>query len=395
MSSVWAQPSLSLSKGSGAPGSGVSVAIGFSPNGTPATGVQWTMNYSSMDFSSVTVSASSIAAAAGEVLSCSTGSGRVTCLLINLGSSSVLVPSGGIATATFQISSTTTSTSSPITLSGLAASNGAGGSLGLTGTGSTISIGQPQGSQTPVVVSLVNAASYVDDGCSPGTVATLLGRGFVNTAAKSAATGPIPIEVNGLRVRMNGNYVPVYFASESQVNIQCPESAPNSVLTLVVESQTGSSPPLSTTLQYATPGIFTLDGSGKGQGAVLIANSSAVVMAHTNRLPSQPAKPGDSISIYATGLGPVTVNLPSGQPAPLDTLVHSVAPVDVVIGGVNAKVTFAGLAPGYTGLFQVNAKIPASAPVGDTVTVWIVTHAPNGSTVQSNVVTIAIAAAAH
>jgi uncharacterized protein (TIGR03437 family) len=247
------------------------------------------------------------------------------------------------------------------------------------------------GSDTPVVVSLANAASFVDEGCSPGAVATLLGGGFVNTPAKSAATSPIPFEVNGLRVKMNGNYVPVFYASESQVNIQCPQTSPGAPLTLVVESKTGSSPPTSSTVQYATPGIFTLDGSGKGQGAVLIDNSAAVAMAHAEA-PSRPAQPGDSISIYATGLGPVTVTLPSGQSAPLDKLVRTVALVDVLIGGVHAEVTFAGLAPGFAGLYQVNAKIPADAPAGDAISLQIATHVPDGSIAQSNVVTMAVAA---
>src|SRR5713226_9348909 len=138
---AWAQtPSLSLSAGSGAPGGNVSVAISFVPNGAPATGVQWTMNYSTGDFSSVTVVESATATAGGDVLSCSKAPGQVTCLILNLVSRAVLVPSGQIAVATFQISVTTTSTSSAIVLSDLSASSGAGASLGLTGTSATITI---------------------------------------------------------------------------------------------------------------------------------------------------------------------------------------------------------------------------------------------------------------
>ncbi len=92
---AWAQtPSLSLSGGSGAPGGNVSVAISFVPNGAPATGVQWTMNYSTGDFSSVTVVESATATAGGDMLSCSKAPGQVTCLILNLVSRAVLVRVG-------------------------------------------------------------------------------------------------------------------------------------------------------------------------------------------------------------------------------------------------------------------------------------------------------------
>jgi uncharacterized protein (TIGR03437 family) len=250
------------------------------------------------------------------------------------------------------------------------------------------------GSDTPVILALANAASYVNDGgCSPGAAATFLGEGFANTAPKAASTSPIPIEVNGVRVKANGAYMPVFYASETQINVQCPELAPGNPLTLTVESATGISSPLSTTVQYTTPGIFSLDGSGRGQGAILLANTSIVAMPHTDGIPSQPAKPGDFISIYATGLGPVGISLSTGQPAPTNVLVPATAQVDVLIDGLKANIPFAGLAPGYTGLFQVNAQVPTSIHTGDAVSVQIVTHRPDGSIAQSNVVTIAVTAA--
>jgi len=250
------------------------------------------------------------------------------------------------------------------------------------------------GSDTPVILSFANGASYVDDGgCSPGAVATFMGEGFSRNAPKAASTSPIPTEMDGVRVKANDAYIPVFYASETQINVQCPQLAPGNPLTLTVESNTGTSSPLSTKVQYATPGIFALDGSGRGQGAILLANTSTVAMPHTDGIPSQPAKPGDFVSIYATGLGPVGINLATGQPAPTNVTVPATALVDVLIDGVKADVPFAGLAPGYTGLFQVNAKVPDSIHPGDAVSVQIMTHRPDGSITVSNVVTIAVAAA--
>src|SRR6266852_4959947 len=142
--SASAQPSISLSGGSGAPGGTVAVSISFSSNGTQPTGAQWTLNYSSLDFSSVTIApTSAVSSISGETLSCPAALSSATCLIINFGSNSVLVPNGTIAIATFHISSTTKNTSSQITLSDLSATAGGATSIGLTGSPTTITINQP------------------------------------------------------------------------------------------------------------------------------------------------------------------------------------------------------------------------------------------------------------
>jgi len=102
---------------------------------------------------------------------------------------------------------------------------------------------------------------------------------------------------------------------------------------------------------------------------------------------SRPAKAGEFLSIYCTGLG-LTSNAPAlGQPtasSPLSTT--ALTPV-VTIGGVNAKVIFSGLAPGFVGLNQVNVQVPDGVAPGDAVPVVLTIGG-----VTSNTVTIAIAA---
>jgi uncharacterized protein (TIGR03437 family) len=249
-------------------------------------------------------------------------------------------------------------------------------------------------STVPVALHLVNAASYVDNGgCSPGSIVTLLGGSFTHAPGQPASVSPLPTTLNGIRVKGNGFYLPVLYASEFQVSVECPQLAPGTALSLVAENSNGSSAPLSTTTQYATPGIFSVDGSGKGQGAVVLANTGILAMQHVDGLLSQPVNPGDFVSIYATGLGPVSQTIPSGQPAPLTPLITSKPKVDVLINGVAANVKFAGLAPGYIGLYQVSAQVPPQTAASNAISVQLVVHLPNGKTVLSNVVTIAVAAA--
>jgi uncharacterized protein (TIGR03437 family) len=252
------------------------------------------------------------------------------------------------------------------------------------------------GSDTPVITMLANAASYVDDGgCSPGALATLMGAGFMKTGESPAGTSPLPTEVSGVRVKANEQYLPLLYVSENQVNFQCPLAVPAEALTISIESDTGVSAPLSKKIQAATPGLFSIDGTGKGQGAILISGTPNIAMPPAEGLPTQRALPGDSISIYASGLGEVDAIVPIGQPAPLDTPVHAKLPIDVIIGGAKAEVSFAGLGPGYTGVFAVTATIPSTVSPGDEVSVQLRVHLPDGRLVSSNYVTIAVAAGAN
>ena len=89
--------------------------------------------------------------------------------------------------------------------------------------------------------------------------------------------------------------------------------------------------------------------------------------------------------MFATGLGRVTDAPASGEAAIANPLSETSASPEVSIGGAAANVLFAGLAPGFIGLYQVNVQVPAAAPSGDAVGVSL-----RIGGAESNVVTIAI-----
>ncbi len=179
-----------------------------------------------------------------------------------------------------------------------------------------------------------------------------------------------------------------------------------------VNTSAGTSPAFTLKTSQAAPGLFRIPDPGNPQrnnGAVLFANTAWRVMpdsmAGRLKLPNcqsaaaaelcgQPAKPGDVIQLYATGLGRTT---PGGDPAGIPLKTGAVAPAggkplygtvftpSVTVGGLPAPVFFSGLAPGFAGLYQVNLQIPPAAPAGDDVPVTITM--PNG---RSDTVTIAI-----
>jgi uncharacterized protein (TIGR03437 family) len=242
----------------------------------------------------------------------------------------------------------------------------------------------------PVLTSLINSASLSTQApCSPGGLATLFGTGITKNSPKSASEGPLPSTLSDVRVKVNGNPVPLLFVSSTQVNFQCPVAASGS-LQVTVESGLGVSAPMQILMQYASPGIFTLDSFDPGQGAIQVVDRQAVAMMRNASLPSEPAMPGDYVAIFATGLGPVSSVIVEGQAASADPLAKVQSHVEARIGGQPAEVQFAGLAPGLVGTYQVNAKVPANLRTADRTPVTLLLRLPDGSVLESNKVTMAI-----
>lgn len=111
-------------------------------------------------------------------------------------------------------------------------------------------------------------------------------------------------------------------------------------------------------------GRLCRDQSGAGPGVIVDANTGTLVTA------SAPAHVGDTLVIYCNGLGAVTPPIPTGQPAPAGgPLSVTNNPVSITIGGIAATVNFAGLAPGFPDLYQVNAVVPPGVSPGTAVPV--------------------------
>jgi uncharacterized protein (TIGR03437 family) len=143
-------------------------------------------------------------------------------------------------------------------------------------------------------------------------------------------------------------------------------------------------------MQEATPALFTVDSSQSPQGVVLMAGANELAMDPQEGVASRPAKKGEDISVFANGLGEVDGAIVTGSPAPLDRFFRLKNKVRVFIGGVAVEPAFAGLAPGAVGVYQINAKVPESAPSGSAVPLHIEMVLSDGRSVKSNQVTLAI-----
>jgi uncharacterized protein (TIGR03437 family) len=187
--------------------------------------------------------------------------------------------------------------------------------------------------------------------------AVLFGSGLAETAA-SAPPGTLPTTLRNTRALVNGVAAPLFYVQ------------------VVVVSNGIQGQPVTVSLAEQAPGIFTIPGTGGG----VVLNQDFTLNSAGN-----PARAGSVIQIFATGLGPVSPQVPAGQPAPDSPLSETATTPVVLVGGVPAEVTFSGLAPGTVGVYQINARIPSGIPAGSSVTLLIQTGAAT-----SNVVTIAV-----
>ena len=216
--------------------------------------------------------------------------------------------------------------------------------------------------QTPIVASggVVNAASFAKDSpIPPGALISIFGSQLADQQS-SASSLPLPSQLGTTSASIDGVNVPLLYSSSGQVNGVVPFALQQNVThLLLVAKGTALSVPQPVTIASAQPAVFTVDGSGSGQGVVLgFLNGGAQVLADS----THPVSAGGYIVMYATGLGAVTPPVPDGVAGPSSPLSTVNGPISLTIGGVNATITYAGLAPGFASLYQVNAIVPAVAP---------------------------------
>jgi minor extracellular serine protease Vpr len=225
----------------------------------------------------------------------------------------------------------------------------------------------------------VNAANFSPH-VAPGSLASVFGV-FPFTNPAGAASFPLPTVLSGLSLQLTGAPLsPLFYANGTQVNLQIPwELAGQTQATLTPIVNSLPTQALIVNLVNYAPAIFSVNNSGTGQGAILDQNYHLVDSTH-------PAGPGVTIlQIFCTGLGPVTNQPATGAPSPSNPPATTTTVPTVTIGAAPAHVEFSGLAPGFVGLYQVNALVPSSASTGNSIPVSL-----SIGGVTSNAVTIAV-----
>ncbi|HEY6347708.1 MAG TPA: IPT/TIG domain-containing protein [Bryobacteraceae bacterium] len=179
-----------------------------------------------------------------------------------------------------------------------------------------------------------------------------------------------PTSLDGTSVSIGGKAAYVAFINSGQVNVQVPPTVTPGTQQLTVTIGGGTSAAYNLTINPTEPGLdappaFKIGGT---QYVVAIAADGSYVIptGSITGVNSKPAKPGDTIVLYGVGFGPVTPAIPPGQI--VQQLNQLTGNLSISIGGVNAGVGYAGLAPNYVGLYQFNVVVP-QVPSGNAVPV--------------------------
>ncbi len=209
---------------------------------------------------------------------------------------------------------------------------------------------------------IANGAAFQAGAMAPGTIISIFGENMATTT-QQATVLPLPIEIAGTRVMVNNVPAPLFFVSPGQINAQVPfEVAGITPVNVVVQVSGQTSAPEPLQIAATSPGIFTVPSVGSGPGAIIDASTFQTIAP----LPGgAPARPGQVVAIFCTGLGQTNPPLASGAAgATSEPLNRTVQAATVTIGGQNATVSFSGAAPGFAALYQINAMVP-SLPAGD------------------------------
>ncbi|MCU1238250.1 MAG: domain containing protein [Candidatus Solibacter sp.] len=185
---------------------------------------------------------------------------------------------------------------------------------------------------------------------APGGLFSIFGTNLVKvkTDLSGWAGAVLPKSLNGTSVTVGGKSAALVYVSPTQINAQVPVDVAPGPQPVVVKSAVGSGTSFTVTVAATAPAIFF------APSAAVLKNVDFSLVSATN-----PAKAGDVILVYCTGLGLTSVNLATGTLVPTTATASTNASVTATIGGKPAAVAYAIASPGFAGLYQVALTVPA------------------------------------
>lgn len=191
---------------------------------------------------------------------------------------------------------------------------------------------------------------------SPGLIAQVYGAGLA-AGVGQPGTLPLPGTFEGTSVMVGSKLAPLYYISGGQINIELPADLTVGQQAILVSANGAFTLPQLLDINPFQAGIAAY-ADGSNNVIAQHADFSYVNAAH-------PASPGEVVIIYLAGLGATNPAVPSGQGAPTsEPLARVVNTPGVTVDGQDAAVEFAGLAPGFVGLYQIDLQVPKNARTG-------------------------------
>ena len=324
-------------------------------------------------------------------LSLTTFSGPYTITLSGSTITGTLTTSAAILTGSGSASATITGGTG--TYSGATGSfpnmNGAGtigatGAITLTFSGAgTITTGGTPAPPTPTITAVQDAASYTSN-VAQGSIFVVKGT-TLSASGYNSLGYPLPTSAGGTSITFTptsgATGTPAYLiytynlSGVNQLAGVIPSTLAAGNYNVTVTYNTATSAPFAAQVVESKPGLLTQDSTGSG--LAVVQNIISATQYDLNRLTTgnvggytvSPAKPGETLVAYATGLGPV----PGGDniaSAGYNFLTNGVS-VQVLVNGTAIPALYAGRAPNFSGLDQIDFTLPANVATGCTVSLQI------------------------
>jgi uncharacterized protein (TIGR03437 family) len=237
---------------------------------------------------------------------------------------------------------------------------------------------QPAASTAPSysAAGIVNAATQAPGTLAPNTIATIYGTNLAYTTHAidfgDLNGGTLPIALEGVSVNVNGILGSLFFVSPGQINFLIPYEIVATSATVYVERQGIAGPPVIIPLANTAPGFFEWNGN-----FALATHADGSLISS-----SAPAQASEIIVLYAAGLGRTSPDVPSGHIVSTATSILYAAELQVLLNGEPcpaSSIYYAGLTPGFAGLYQINLLLPATLPPDPQIQMVIGTQASPAS----------------
>jgi uncharacterized protein (TIGR03437 family) len=243
-------------------------------------------------------------------------------------------------------------------------------------------------------IGVMNAASFqpITASLAPGELITLIGTGLSSTTATTKGGGAFQARLGGVSVSIDNIACPIYYVSPTQLSVVVPYGVASNMTGLANIQVTNNGAKSNVVQMYltdASPGVFSQNSDGIGFAAALHGTTGAEITS------SNPAQPGEYISLFLTGLGPVSPTVADGAQGPLNPLssadVYNAQNLAIFFNdygpegsaGNPGTIEYAGLAPTLAGLYQINVQVPTSGLAsGDNVYIQLVTDAAQTNQIQ-------------
>ena len=206
---------------------------------------------------------------------------------------------------------------------------------------------------------IVQAATQTAEPLAPNTIATVYGSNLSWTTyaveTSDIVNGELPTQLQGVSVLVNGIPCNLFYVSPGQINFLTPYEIVTASAVVLVVRQGAAGPPVTIPMAVTAPAFFVWGGN---LAVAEHADGSLIT-------PQAPAQSGEVVVLYAGGLGRTSPDIASGQVVSVATTILLAAQLQILLNGSPCpagSVLYAGLAPGFVGLYQINLRLPDNLP---------------------------------